>query len=541
MRRAARALLLGLVLGACHRDSAGVVADAAPPPPPPAATAADAEAIAPKPTVLPARCQPGGAGFALDDGHGMDDLEIGDAIADPVAASPSTSSTARPRAVSRRWRCCPSVLRRCAARSRPDARRRASAARGAPRARPASRCRTSSPSARTLASCGVYTMSAHGRGAEPRATIPEQRDDSLAFDLAPTPGGVGRGEAGAGSARASSASRSSRADAHAGARTGRSRRPSPTPRCRASSRARGGGVLRLLDGAQAGGCDARSTPRLRPRSRAKHGRTRGSRSSPWTPHGTAVGAARRLTPRPVTSRPTTSVRSRATAGRRARRGSRRRRGRGRLGRRAAARAGAGPTVQDPPLAFATDGLGRGAPAFVDGSPPWLSWVAPARGGVGCFRSTRAGLRRASKREPALDEARPLAWIRAGAGACSRRCPATLPRSSGFCHAPQGRAPALDGGPSVPPRLSTTLPAWHPPPDFAPPLLIWRSGCAMRAHSSIGQSPRLITGPFLVRTQVGPLDAQTHRSTATPPGGPTPSPFTPGLRYVPRTHFFFVPE
>jgi hypothetical protein len=27
--------------------------------------------------------------------------------------------------------------------------------------------------------------------------------------------------------------------------------------------------------------------------------------------------------------------------------------------------------------------------------------------------------------------------------------------------------------------------------------------ATRAHSSIGQSPRLITGPFLVRTQVGP--------------------------------------
>lgn len=31
---------------------------------------------------------------------------------------------------------------------------------------------------------------------------------------------------------------------------------------------------------------------------------------------------------------------------------------------------------DPPLAFATDGLGRGAPALVDGRPPWLSWVGP---------------------------------------------------------------------------------------------------------------------------------------------------------------------
>jgi hypothetical protein len=34
-------------------------------------------------------------------------------------------------------------------------------------------------------------------------------------------------------------------------------------------------------------------------------------------------------------------------------------------------------------------------------------------------------------------------------------------------------------------------------------LPWASSRS-RAHSSIGQSPRLITGLFLVRTQVGPL-------------------------------------
>lgn len=31
---------------------------------------------------------------------------------------------------------------------------------------------------------------------------------------------------------------------------------------------------------------------------------------------------------------------------------------------------------DPPLSFAIDGLGRGAPALVDGRPHWLAWVGP---------------------------------------------------------------------------------------------------------------------------------------------------------------------
>lgn len=39
---------------------------------------------------------------------------------------------------------------------------------------------------------------------------------------------------------------------------------------------------------------------------------------------------------------------------------------------------------------------------------------------------------------------------------------------------------------------------------------------VRAYSSIGQSPRLITGPFLVRTQVGPplLTAAEQRGVPT---------------------------
>ena len=45
-------------------------------------------------------------------------------------------------------------------------------------------------------------------------------------------------------------------------------------------------------------------------------------------------------------------------------------------------------------------------------------------------------------------------------------------------------------------------------------------CAFRAYSSIGQSPRLITGLFLVRTQVGPLCSLVV-------GAPTHDPFVVG--------------
>jgi hypothetical protein len=35
-----------------------------------------------------------------------------------------------------------------------------------------------------------------------------------------------------------------------------------------------------------------------------------------------------------------------------------------------------PDSAEPPVAFATDGLGRGAPTLVDGDPLWLAWVGP---------------------------------------------------------------------------------------------------------------------------------------------------------------------
>jgi hypothetical protein len=71
---------------------------------------------------------------------------------------------------------------------------------------------------------------------------------------------------------------------------------------------------------------------------------------------------------------------------------------------------AGADGAEPPLAFPSDGLGRGAPTFVDGPSPWLTWVGPheqlrllpldAQGAPTAPPSAEAG----------LDEARPLLTV-----------------------------------------------------------------------------------------------------------------------------------
>lgn len=52
---------------------------------------------------------------------------------------------------------------------------------------------------------------------------------------------------------------------------------------------------------------------------------------------------------------------------------------------------------------------------------------------------------------------------------------------------------------------------------------------LRAHSSIGQSPRLITGLFLVRTQVGPRSRRGGRPLPRPPRGRAPAPLSRSSR------------
>jgi hypothetical protein len=77
--------------------------------------------------------------------------------------------------------------------------------------------------------------------------------------------------------------------------------------------------------------------------------------------------------------------------------------------------------QDPPLAFATDGLGRGAPALVDGSPPWLSWVSATEEGRLLSLDATGAPTQLPGAEPSLDDGRPLAWIEQG-----RRLLAAMP-------------------------------------------------------------------------------------------------------------------
>jgi hypothetical protein len=83
--------------------------------------------------------------------------------------------------------------------------------------------------------------------------------------------------------------------------------------------------------------------------------------------------------------------------------------------------------QDPPVAYTTDGLGRGAPGFVDATPPWLTWVAlREETRVLPLDATGAPLALPSG-EPELDDGRPLALLDAGKDAKSgRRLLAAMP-------------------------------------------------------------------------------------------------------------------
>jgi hypothetical protein len=85
--------------------------------------------------------------------------------------------------------------------------------------------------------------------------------------------------------------------------------------------------------------------------------------------------------------------------------------------------------QDPPLAYATDGLGRGAPSVVDATPPWLAWVDP-REETRLLPLDETGTPIAPpSAEPELDEGRPLLLVGpAGApgAAASRRLLAAMP-------------------------------------------------------------------------------------------------------------------
>ncbi len=66
---------------------------------------------------------------------------------------------------------------------------------------------------------------------------------------------------------------------------------------------------------------------------------------------------------------------------------------------------------DPPLALPGDGLGRGAPIFVDGPAPWISWIGPHEAARLLPLDASGVPVGPPSAEPELDDARPLAFLR----------------------------------------------------------------------------------------------------------------------------------
>jgi hypothetical protein len=78
----------------------------------------------------------------------------------------------------------------------------------------------------------------------------------------------------------------------------------------------------------------------------------------------------------------------------------------------------GDTVE-PAVAFSNDGLGRGAPAFVDGDPPWLVWM-DAREQLRLMPLDDTGAPKGGpSAEDEMSEARPLLFLRAAADGSRR--------------------------------------------------------------------------------------------------------------------------
>jgi hypothetical protein len=402
MSRTLAVPLLGLAVVACHRDAPSAQAEAGP-------LVASAPTEAPKLAVLPARCQATGVGFAIDDGHRMDDLEIGDSIATPgggIAVDVlHRTSAGRVAAVALVPAGAVSMQLRDLGPTLGDA----------PPPRVASRATdlvavsyslSRRPESRELA---VYTLSPSG-DVKATGSLAESRDDSLSFDVSstlvvwdearpgPAPTGVIRV-----------------AELAADGRPGPARNVSPIesdaemPRIASSA---GTTLVFWLDRKPEDGStvDASTASEV----------TGEARAYSWLqvaavdPHGTLTGPPRRLTSQtghvssydiavlpPAASRAEVLVVARDDG--EAVDGS------GGALLRVRVRADG----QDPALAFATDGLGRGAPAFVDGSPPWLSWVSTGEEARLLSLDGAGAPTQLPSVEPAMNDGRPLAWVEQG--------------------------------------------------------------------------------------------------------------------------------
>lgn len=391
MRRRWLTLLGPLALVACHKtggDAAGT-ADAG------AASANAAEAAsAAQPAVVPARCKATGAGVGLVDAGTADDLEIGDAVAVAdgwAIAIVHKVGPSRTAAVAFLGAEATSVRVVDLAPTLGDASPPHLAARG-PDLLAAAYILSKRADVRELS---LYLVPKTG-DTRVLATIPQQRDDSLAFDLAPelvvwdeaTAGPSPRGVIRA-------------AELLAGDQVGPAHDVSPSDSDaempRLAPAAHGHTVFWLARRPEAQGSEAAATTGeavgdVRAYSWLESSATPGHRLTSATGHVSAYDVA------PMAGGDALVV---------ARDDGESVDGSGGALLRIRVHAGGG---ADPPLALPGDGLGRGAPVFVDGPTPWLSWIGPHEAARLLPLDASGTPVAPPSAEAELDDARPLAFL-----------------------------------------------------------------------------------------------------------------------------------
>lgn len=387
MRGRGPALLGLLALFACRKNAgdSAIPAEAGAA----GASAGDA-ATAVRPAVVPARCKPSGAGVALVDAGGVDDLEIGDAVA--VADGWAVGmlhrvGSARVAAIAFLPAEATAVRVVDLAPTLGDAPPPHLAARGTD-VLAASYAVSKRTDVRELA---LYAVP---KGGDPRliATIPQQRDDSFAFDLAP--GLVVWDEASAGPSprgviRA--------AELLAGDQVGPAHDVSPpdsdAEMPRLSPAAHGYDVFWLARRPEGQLSDAAATAEAVGDVRSYSW----LESSGSPPHRltSATGHVSAYDVQPLAGGDALLV---------ARDDGESVDGSGGSLLRIRVRAGGA----DPPLALPGDGLGRGAPVFVDGPAAWLSWIGPHEAARLLPLDANGAPVGPPSAEPELDDARPLA-------------------------------------------------------------------------------------------------------------------------------------
>ncbi|HTQ46416.1 MAG TPA: hypothetical protein VMI75_26855 [Polyangiaceae bacterium] len=380
--------LLGLLaLVACHKGApgSGTSADAG------AGTAAASAASSAQPAVVPARCKGAGAGAALVDAGGADELEIGDAVAVDgggwAVGIVHRVGSSRMAAIAFLTAEATGLRVVDLAPTLGDAPPPHLAARG-PDLLAGSYVVSKRPDVRELA---LYVVPKAG---DPRvvATIPQQRDDSLAFDVAP--GLVVWDEASTGPSprgiiRA--------AELLPGDQVGPAHDVSPADSDAEMPRLEGSSVFWLARRPEAQVPDA-SAPAEAVGDVRAYSWLESSGTSPRR-LTSASGHVSAYDVEPLAGGDALLV---------ARDDGEQVDGSGGVLLRVRVHAAGS---ADPPLALPGDGLGRGAPIFIDGAAPWISWIGPHEAARLLPLDASGAPVGPPSAELELDDARPLAFLR----------------------------------------------------------------------------------------------------------------------------------